>query len=119
MSHTYMLSWDCLGLEACINISDIEKETMWDALKDTGDDSQKGKGRPQSVSSIVHMLQMRARYNSQRFYEIYTIDTEDSVSADDLKALYENDPQGSAELIRERGRKLYSDRQKDSDIKIR
>jgi hypothetical protein len=35
MSHTYILSWDCLGLEACINISDIDKEVMWEALKDT------------------------------------------------------------------------------------
>ena len=117
MSHTYILSWDCHGLEACINISDIDKENMWESLKNTGDNSNQG--RPQSVGSIVHMLQMRARYNSQRFYEIYTIDTEDGVSAEDLRALFENDPQGSAELIRERGRKLYSDRQNDSAIKIR
>ena len=117
MSHTYLLSWDCLGLEACINISDIEKETMWESLKDVG--SGIGTGWPQSVGSIVNMLQLRARYNNQRFYEIYTIDTEDGVSADDLKALFENDPQGSAELIRERGRKLYSDRQNDRTIKIR
>lgn len=117
MSHTYILSWDCLGLEACINISDIDKENMWESLKNVGDDAHQG--RPQSISSIVHMLQMRARYNSQRFYEIYTIDTEDGVSEEDLRALFENDPQGSAELIRERGRKLYSDRQNEHTIKIR
>lgn len=117
MSHTYLLSWDCLGLEACINISDIDKEAMWDTLKDTGDNSNKG--RPATVSSIVHMLQMRARYNSQRFYEIYTVDTDDSISADDLKSMFENDPQGSAELIRARGRKLYSDRQQQHTVKIR
>lgn len=117
MSHTYLLSWDCLGLEACINISDIDKENMWAALKDTGDDSNKG--RSATVSSIVHMLHMRARFNSQRFYEIYTVETDDSISADDLKDMFENDPQGSAELIRARGHKLYSDRQKAGDIKIR
>ena len=117
MSHTYLLSWDCLGLEACINISDIDKETMWAALKDTGDNSHQG--RPHSVSSIVSMLQLRARYNNQRFYEIYVVDTDDTVTADDLKSMFDNDPQGSADLIRLRGRVLYSDRQKDGDIKIR
>jgi len=117
MSHTYLLSWDCLGLEACINISDIEKETMWDALKDTGNDSHQG--RPQSVSSIVGMLQLRARYNNQRFYEIYVVDTDDTVTADNLKSMFDDDPQGSADLIRQRGRVLYSDRQKAGDIKIR
>jgi len=117
MSHTYLLSWDCLGLEACINISDIDKENMWDALKDTGDNSHQG--RPQSVGSIVSMLQLRARYNNQRFYEIYVVDTDDTVTADDLKSMFADDPQGSAELIRQRGRVLYSDRQKAGDIKIR
>ena len=117
MSHTYLLSWDCLGLEACINISDIDKEIMWDSLKDTGDNSNQG--RPQSVGSIVNMLQLRARYNNQRFYEIYVVDTDDTVTADDLKSMFDNDPQGSADLIRQRGRVLYSDRQKAGDIKIR
>jgi len=117
MSHTYLLSWDCLGLEACINISDIDKEIMWDSLKDTGNDSHQG--RPQSVGSIVNMLQLRARYNNQRFYEIYVVDTDDTVTADDLKSMFDDDPHGSAELIRQRGRVLYSDRQKAGDIKIR
>ena len=117
MSHTYLLSWDCLGLEACINISDIDKEVMWDALKDTGDNSHQG--RPQSVGSIVSMLQLRARYNHQRFYEIYIVDTDNTVTADDLKSMFDDDPQGSADLIRQRGRVLYSDRQKAGDIKIR
>ena len=117
MSHTYLLSWDCLGLEACINISDIDKEIMWDSLKDTGDNSNQG--RPQSVGSIVNMLQLRARYNNQRFYEIYVVDTDDTVTADDLKSMFGDDPQGSAELIRQRGRVLYSDRQKAGLIKIR
>lgn len=117
MSHTYLLCWDCLGLEACINISDIDKEIMWASLKDTVDNSHQG--RPQSVSSIVNMLQLRARYNNQRFYEIYVVDTDDTVTADDLKSMFDDDPQGSADLIRLRGRVLYSDRQKDGDIKIR
>jgi hypothetical protein len=44
---------------------------------------------------------------------------DDTVTADDLKSMFDDDPQGSAELIRQRGRVLYSDRQKAGDIKIR
>jgi hypothetical protein len=116
MSHTYVLSWDHLGLEACINISDIEKEKMWEVLKET---QEKNLGRGQTVDSIVNMLMLRARANSHRHYEIYAIDTDSTISATDLKAMFDEDPQGSADLIRQRGRILYSDRLSDHHIKIR
>jgi hypothetical protein len=117
MSHTYVLSWDSTGLEAVINISDIEKEQMWAVLSETKENPNKG--RPNSVNSIVNMLMLRARFNTQRHYEIYAIDTDDNISADDFKSMFDNNPQGMADLIRERGRRLYSDRQNYNDIKIR
>lgn len=117
MSHTYVLSWDCQGLEACINISNIDKDEMWSALKSTEDNPNKG--RSNTVGSIVSMLTLRARYNTQRHYEIYLVDTVDSISESDLRTMFEDDPQGSADLIRERGRKLYSDRYEENKIKIR
>jgi hypothetical protein len=117
MSHTYLLSWDCYGLEACVNISDIEKEEMWSALKSTENDTNKG--RTNTVGSIVSMITLRARFNTQRHYEIYVIDTEDSINEQDLRNLFEENPQGASDLIRVHGRKLYSDRQKDNEIKIR
>lgn len=115
MSHTYVLSWDCYGLEACINVSDIEKRITWDALTDN-----ESQGRDPSVGSIVNSLMLRARFNHQRHYEIYAIDTEDDVTDENLRAMFESDPQGSADLIRTRGRELYSDRASHNDkIKIR
>jgi cytidylate kinase len=117
MSHTYVLSWDMHGLEACINISDIDKENMWAALKETDDSLPNG--RSNTVSSIVNMLVMRARFNSQRHYEIYAIDTDESISVQDLKEQFEDNPQRMAVLIRSRGRKLYSNRIKDTKVIIR
>ena len=111
--HTYLLSWDCYGLEACINISDIEKNTVWKTLK--GEDTT----RDPNLSQIVSMIQLRARYNSQRHYEIYAIDTDDTISVQDIRDMFEENPQSSADLIRDRGRKLYSDRQEDHKIAIR
>ncbi len=117
MSHTYLISWDCTGLEACINISDIEKEQMWSALKETAPNPNKG--RSNTVNSLVNMIMLRARFNPQRNYEIYTVDTEDNVTEYDLRKMFENDPQASADLIRQRGHKLYSDRAQENSIKIR
>ena len=117
MSHTYVLSWDMHGLESCVNISDIDKENMWAALKET--DNSLPNGRSNTVSSIVNMLVLRARFNSQRHYEIYAIDTDAEITAKDLMDQFESDPQGMADLIRSRGRQLYSDRYPENKIKIR
>lgn len=117
MSHTYVLSWDCHGLESCINVSDIEKEEMWAALNAT--EQNPAKGRNRTVSGIVNILMLRARFNPQRHYEIYAIDTNDDITEVELRSMFEENPQASAELIRERGRKLYSDRANSNTIKIR
>jgi len=117
MSHTYILSWDCTGLEAVVNISDIEKEQMWAVLSET--DANPNKSRPNTVNSIVNMIILRAKFNTQRHYEIYAIDTDDSVSESDFRTMFEDNPQSMADLIRERGRKLYSDRYEENKIKIK
>lgn len=119
MSHTYIVSWDCHGLEACINISDIDKENMWAALKETDSDPDPNKGRPATVSSIVNAIVLRAKFNNQRHYEIYAIDTDDNITAEDLRNNFDNQPQVMADLVRLRGRKLYSDRVEPDKIKIR
>ena len=104
------------GLESCINISNIEKEQMWDALKSIGD--TRNNGRTHTVSGIVNVLMLRARYNSQRHYEIYAIDADDSITAEDLREMFDQDPQAAADLIRRRGRQLYSDRIEPKSVKI-
>jgi len=55
-------------------------------------------------------MTLRARANTQRHYEIYSIQTVDDIDRSTLERLFEDDPQAAAELIRDRGTKLYSDR---------
>lgn len=102
-SEVYILSWDMHGLESCINASEIDRERVWNTLanKETKNDS---------LSRIVSMLTMRARYNSQRHYEIYSIAVDPSITEKDLVEQFQTDPQGMADLIRARGNKIYSDR---------
>jgi hypothetical protein len=110
MSNLFLVSWDCNGVEAVINVTDYEKQTTWATLK--------SEDPPAKLSSIVNHLMLRARANPQRHYEIYTMQVEEGISEDDVFEMFKNDPQGSADLIRDRGNKIYSDRRNVVDTKI-
>ena len=110
MSNTFLLSWDCNGLEAVINITNYEKETAWATLKN--------EDPPVRLGSMVNHLMLRARANGQRHYEIYTMQVANGIADEDIRSMFEQDPQGSDDLIRERGNKIYSDRENLVDRKI-
>ena len=106
----FIMAWDCNGLEAVVNITDLEKEATWAMLQDQ-EPSKK-------ISHIVNYLMLRARANGQRHYEIYTMNAQDGITDEDIRSMFESDPQGSADLIRDRGNKIYSDRVDQNSIKI-
>jgi hypothetical protein len=110
MSNLFLVSWDCTGLEAVINITDYEKETTWATLRD--------EDPPAKLGSIVNHLMLRAKANSQRHYEIYTMQVQEGIADEDIREMFNSDPQGSADLIRDRGNKIYSDRRNLVDTKI-
>jgi hypothetical protein len=73
---------------------------------------QKLKGEQVSESTIPnynHLL-LRARYNSQRHYEIYSVEATDGITAEDIREMFEADPQTAADTIRRLGHCLHSDR---------
>ena len=108
--NVFLLSWDMLGIEAVINVSDIEKERTWATLQD--------KPGPR-LGHIVNSVMMRARANSQRHYEVYTVTMESSITEEDIREMFELNPQHMADLIRERGNKIYSDRYNEGNkVKI-
>ena len=94
--------WDQLGLECCIDVTEDEQQRMW----------QKLKGEPVSESAIPnyqHLL-LRARVNSQRHYEIYSVEATDGITAEDIKEMFRASPQTAADTIRRLGHCLHSDR---------
>jgi hypothetical protein len=106
----FLVSWDMHGIESAINITEIDKEATWAALQDT---------QPtQRLSSIVNQVMLRARFNSQRHYEVYTVTVDEGITGKDIIEMFERDPQGSADLIRARGHKMYSDRIDPNSAKI-
>jgi hypothetical protein len=113
VNDVFLLSWDQEGLESCINCSAIDRQRMWDILGD-----KKSQGRGHDINSIVQAIMLRARFNTQRHYEIYTVVADSTITEQDLRDMFELDPQGSAELIRARGNKMYSDRRDKQKILI-
>ena len=102
MSSTMALMWDCNGLEAAVNITDIRKQKMWAALKGQAPDRIPGPN--------LMMWQLRAQANPQRHYEIYLVELEDDITVDDVCEAFENSPQAMADRVREIGHRFYSDR---------
>jgi hypothetical protein len=110
MSHQFLIMWDQLGLECCIDVTEDQQRRMW----------QKLKGEPVSESAIPnynHLL-LRARFNSQRHYEIYSVEATDGITAEDICEMFEADPQGAADTIRRLGHCLHSDRAERQQVVI-
>jgi len=96
----FAIMWDCYGLEAVARVPD-PADTTFALLK----------GVAPPVVPNINMWELRARYNSQRNYEIYIITARPGISEDDIRKMFEADPQGAADTIRRIGDKFYSDRQ--------
>ena len=94
----FLAMWDCNGLECLFDISDLEHDAFISGLKDV----------PFKTPFNLGMMMMRARYNSQRSYEIYIFETVD-MDYNDIKAMFEDSPQVIVDAIRKNGNKLYSD----------
>ena len=81
---------------------------------------QKLKGEPMSESAIPnynHLL-LRARFNSQRHYEIYSVEATDGITAEDIRTMFEADPQSAADTIRRLGHCMHSDRATNDRVLI-
>jgi len=105
-TNAYLISWDMTGLEAVIPITQYEqwdRDNTFRILKD-----EPTARNP--LDSIMQGMLLRARFNNHRCYEIYAIDCVDEISELDIRHMFETDPQAAAELIRDRGHRLYSDR---------
>ena len=115
MTNTFIISWDMTGLEAVVDVTqDLaagelrDQEVLFDILKEP--EANHGNEPWRRINSIIQTMTLRARANTQRHYEIYSIQTVDDIDRSTLERLFEDDPQSAAELIRDRGTKLYSDR---------
>ena len=99
MNNKFLAMWDCNGLECLFDITDLEHDAMISGLKNEAF----------KTPFNLTMMMMRARFNNQRSYEIYTFETEPDIDYDCIKDMFDNTPQTIVNAIRKNGNKIYSD----------
>ncbi len=104
-TNAFLMSWDCTGVEAVIPITQYED---WDTVNAFS--VLQGKNpTPSPLNSIYNAILMRARFNAQRFYEVYAIDCDKCITEQDWRDMWAASPQATADLVRARGVKLYGE----------
>lgn len=104
----YALMWDCHGLEACERVPD-PADTTFALLKNE---------KPPRPPNLMHW-QLRARYNTQRHYEIWIITAQPGIEQEDIVEMFQTNPQTAADTIRRIGQCYYSDRRNEERVVIR
>lgn len=100
-TNTFIVMWDMYGLESVVDAFDLHQQDLFDRLSDV---------RGNRLGQQVFFMIMRARHNEHRQYEIWGITTDSSIDADDMRAMFDDNPQGAADLIRSRGKCIVSHR---------
>lgn len=95
---TYIVMWDMYGLESIVNVSEAERNQLCQILK----------GDPAEFRNPLKYMILRAKFNSQRCYEIYSVQS--SMTQHELVEIFKSTPQIAAETVRKLGNKIYSDR---------
>ncbi len=99
-ARVYICMWDCNGFEVIKDCSSWERQSLLYTIA--------GKELTKPPVSLQAMT-MRARFNPQRNYEIWTFNTEESLDEDTLWSYAEDNPQGLVDMIRDRGKRLYGE----------
>ena len=102
MNHQFIIMWDCTGLEYIGDITADDQRMIVETLR--------GNHSPRRALANPHHLRLRAQFNPQRHYEIYIVEATEGITADDIRDMFEADPQMAADTIRELGTVFYSDR---------
>jgi len=96
----FAIMWDCYGLEAVVRLPD-PADTTFALLKGV---------EPPKMPNLNHW-ELRARFNTQRNYEIYIVTATPGITEDDIAGMFTADPQSAADTIRRIGHKYVSYRE--------
>lgn len=108
-SRVYICMWDENGFEIIEDCTAWERESFLDTIA--------GKAlKPAPVN--LQAMTMRARFNPQRAYEIWTFNTEESLDELTLWGYADTNPQALVDMIRNRGKQLYAN-SKNTEARIR
>jgi hypothetical protein len=101
----YLAYFDTLGFECVLDLTSYDKKAMWASLSD--------KTIPNEIP--LHQMILRAKFNPQRFPEIWTFQSE--LDLEDILCYTRDTPQAMADLIRENGTKVFATTKEKAVIK--
>lgn len=99
-NHQFVVMWSCEGLEYVGDVTEDRHNRVLSRLK--------GEKPVSMIPNIMH-LKLRAQYNTQRFYEIYVVEAVEGITTQDIRDMFEQSPQSTADLIRCRGTRVYGE----------
>jgi hypothetical protein len=91
----YLAYFDNLGFESVLDLTDYDKKAMWSALQD----------KKIKNEIPLHAMIMRARFNPQRFPEIWTFQSELDLMT--ILQYTKDVPQEMADVIRQHGNPVF------------
>ena len=99
-SRVYICMWDENGFEVLKDCTSWERHSLLNTIA----------GKELTPAPVnLQALTMRARFNPQRAYEIWTFNTVEELDEDALWSYADDNPQGLVDMIRERGKRLYGE----------
>lgn len=108
-TRVYICMWDEMGFEVIKDCSTWERQALLDTIA-----GKQLKPAPVNLGAMM----MRARFNPQRAYEIWTFNTTEDLDEDTLWSYADENPQVLVDMIRDRGKKLYANA-KNTEARIR
>lgn len=99
----FAVMWDCYGLEAIQSVP-TPADGTWARLAN----------KPLPKIPNINHWRLRAQFNPQRHYEIYLISATDGIDEQDIRSMFDADPQSAADTVRRLGHCVFSDRVTDS-----
>ena len=112
-TNAFIFVWDQHGIESIIPITQYENHDHENCMRVLRDEPM----IKNPLDTIIRNILLRARINGHRQYEIYSVDCADTMDTQFWNTQWDEHPQETAELLRERGHKLFSSRT-ERDIKI-
>ena len=111
----FLFSWDSFGIESIV---DLTTYAGWDELQLLNMLGDRPVQR-NPANSIVQAILLRARYNGHRHYEVYMVICDQGMTENYWREQWTLYPQNTADVVRVRGHRLWSDRVVEERVLIK
>jgi hypothetical protein len=103
-SRLYLAYFDSIGFECVFDLTELDKKAMWATLAEK-----------ESERLPIHQMIMRAKFNPQRFPEIWTFHSE--LDIEEILRYTRDMPQAMADAIRNNGEAVFVTKREKEVIK--